>query len=260
MELYAIVGIIGIILVGILIAVCRRESYSLEHFTAIRDHPAAPENTRYVYWTGGYDSTFAILQVLANTDLSVQPIYISAIIDNDPDSKVRRQNHQQEIKAIHNIASTIRERFPNRLLDVWFVDKVEITDTVAESMKTLHQRGMVRRPVCQYGALAQYSLDLDQPVDLAVHNEIPKTSMMYKAIHDKIDHQMIKPQLFNTQPELAIYRQFRFPTLHLTKQDMYKYAKDGGYDDILHDTWSCWYPTKRGEPCGRCIMCRERII
>lgn len=258
MELYAIVCI-SIILVGILIAVCRRESYSLEQFTAIRDQPAVPENTRYIYWTGGYDSTFVILHILATTDRYVQPIYISAIIDNDPDSKVRRRNHQQEIRAIHNISSIIRQRFPNRLLDVWFIDKIQITDTVAESMKKLHKRGMVRRPVCQFGALSQYSLDLGQPIDLAVEY-CQNSCIMYKALHDKLEHQRVKSDLFETQPELAIYQNLRFPILYLSKQDMYRLAEDEGYDDILHKTWSCWYPTKEGEPCGRCVMCRDRII
>ncbi len=40
---------------------------------------------------------------------------------------------------------------------------------------------------------------------------------------------------------------------------MLNIAKKGGYEDVLGMTWSCWYPVN-GKPCGRCIMCHERII
>ena len=36
-------------------------------------------------------------------------------------------------------------------------------------------------------------------------------------------------------------------------------SEKGGYKHIMKMTWSCWYP-KNNKPCGRCIMCRERII
>ena len=49
------------------------------------------------------------------------------------------------------------------------------------------------------------------------------------------------------------------PVIGYTKKDMYTEAAEYKYEDILNLTWSCWYPRK-GKPCGKCIMCRERYI
>ena len=41
---------------------------------------------------------------------------------------------------------------------------------------------------------------------------------------------------------------------------MLKIAERGNYKDILTHSWSCWYPKQNGIPCGKCIMCKERIL
>ena len=46
---------------------------------------------------------------------------------------------------------------------------------------------------------------------------------------------------------------------YLSKKNMYDIANKNGYHVFLEKTWSCWYPVN-GKPCGRCVMCRERII
>jgi len=43
------------------------------------------------------------------------------------------------------------------------------------------------------------------------------------------------------------------------KKEMLEEAEQKGFDDLLYYTWTCWYPIK-GEPCGECHVCNERII
>ena len=46
----------------------------------------------YVFWTGGYDSTFRICQLLIKEKVAVQPVYISdKYIDNHQQSNTRRK-------------------------------------------------------------------------------------------------------------------------------------------------------------------------
>ena len=137
-----------------------------------------------------------------------------------------------------------------------------VSPRVKHAMKRLHRRGMVRRPVCQYAYLAQYAINLGKPIEIAVEHE-PHGSIMYRAIHDKVvgdtSNRKIDTGLYHHQPELAVYENFRFPTLHLSKRAMLNRARHTGFSDFLYNTWSCWYPVN-GKPCGRCIMCKERII
>lgn len=251
--------IVLVILHFIFQATQNKPYHNVEHFENLQE-------PIYIFWTGGFDSTFRVLQALIDEEQVVQPIYLSAVIDNDPNSSTRRHNHQQELKTMRSLESKIRQRYPfhsKNLLKLRIVDQIDISPKTAQSMKKLHQRGLVRRPVCQYGGLAQYSLDIDKPIELAVEHE-PKSSMMYRAIHDKVDNRHylnrhIRKEIIEAQPEFDVYRNFLFPTLHMSKQAMLQHAKERGYGDFLKETWSCWYP-RNGKPCGRCIMCHERII
>ena len=87
--------------------------------------------------------------------------------------------------------------------------------------------------------------------------------MMYSSIHDKVEgnrkNRRIKKSIIQQQPELDIYKFFIFSTLEYSKKDMLEISKRHGFSHILDMTWSCWYP-QNGKPCGRCIMCRERLI
>ena len=60
--------------------------------------------------------------------------------------------------------------------------------------------------------------------------------------------------------DLEIFKNFRFSICHLTKNEMKEIALKNNFFYILNITWSCWYPTKEGQPCGKCQMCIKRII
>lgn len=221
--------------------------------------------TYYIFWTGGYDSTFRILQALIVDKSNIVPIYLSGIIDNGPSNKTRRKNNKQELAALRNITSEIYKRYPHlrkMLKPLVIIPEVKLDRTVSDSMEILYRRGMVRRPICQYGALSQVSLDMNRPIEMAVEKE-PHSSMMYKTVHSRVTGEgidrKISDKVINREPEFNIYRNFRFSTLHLSKKDMLREAKKYGFDDLLRKTWSCWYP-HNGKPCNRCIMCKERIV
>ena len=221
--------------------------------------------TNYIFWTGGYDSTFRILEALLVDKVIIVPIYLSGIIDNNANKKTRRNNNKQELAALTKIIKIIYETYPNEakyLKPLLIIPEVTISKKVVTSMDILYRKRMVRRPVCQYGALAQVSLDMNHPIELAVEKE-PDSSMMYNSIYNKVQGHgincKIKSTLIKRYPELEIYQNFRFSTLHLSKKDMLKIAIKHGFSNILKLTWSCWYP-QNGKPCQQCIMCKERLI
>jgi hypothetical protein len=54
---------------------------------------------------------------------------------------------------------------------------------------------------------------------------------------------------------LALFERFRFPIIHLYKDDAAKIAESGGYRRLLDHTWFCHEPVG-GQPCGHCRPCR----
>jgi hypothetical protein len=52
-----------------------------------------------------------------------------------------------------------------------------------------------------------------------------------------------------------------YPLHNRSKKDLLDKAKANGFDKILYLSWSCWFPNpKTGKECGKCPMCKERII
>ena len=50
-----------------------------------------------------------------------------------------------------------------------------------------------------------------------------------------------------------------FPIVRLSKKEIIDLATQYNFNNILKMTWSCWFPIN-GKPCGKCPMCKERII
>ena len=214
----------------------------------------------YIFWTGGFDSTFRLLQLLLEENKIVQPIYIKSNIDNEEGTSTRRFNQKQELTSIYEITKHILITYPNaKLLPITIVDTINISDVVKKNMMILHKQKKVRRATCQYGALAEYSLSIDKPVEISVENE-PNSKMKktVDSIIKNIDGKLvIDPNVFVKNPELKIFKNFVFPIINLSKKDMIVISKNKKYIPILKMTWSCWYP-KNGKPCNRCIMCYDR--
>jgi hypothetical protein len=223
----------------------------------------------YIFWTGGYDSTFRLCQLLIDDKKIVQPIYISDIIDNIKEKNTRRHNKEFEYNAMKEIRKKLNNDFPftkKTFLPLIDIKKINIDSDIQQSMHILKDQKRVRRATCQYGGLAQVAKNIrnktGKKVEICVERE-PHGSMMYNTINDKVNCKEnicnLKDKLNQYDSSLKIFKDFEFTTLHLSKKDMLNIAKKNNYLDVLKMTWSCWYP-QNGKPCGKCIMCRERII
>ena len=124
-------------------------------------------------------------------------------------------------------------------------------------MKNLYYNyDVFTRPFNQYGSLAQASLNLDAPVDLGYHwEDSANSTKLYKTLHKIVKN----GKIVSDMKEYDIFKNFRFPIINYSKEDMLQYAKTHNFDNVLYNTWSCWHPVN-GKPCGKCAMCKERII
>jgi 7-cyano-7-deazaguanine synthase in queuosine biosynthesis len=222
-------------------------------------------NPVYVFWTGGYDSTFRICQLLIRYKTAVQPVYIAdKYIDNHKEKGTRRQNHINEKNSREDIIAALHRKFPHTkklLKKTMIVKNANYDAEVIAAMKELKRKKYVRREKCQYGAMAQVAKNLDKHIEVCaevggfIHKKLrtklkchAKTGCEYRDYTFTADGQ---------DTGLGIFNRFVMPIIGYNKEDMYNEAVEYNYEDILNLTWSCWYPRK-GKPCGKCIMCRER--
>ena len=215
----------------------------------------------YLFWTGGYDSTFRLCQALLDENKIVTPIYISyKHLDNLPNKTYKRNSQVNELNAINKITQYIKKQFPYKFINLkplLIIPKINISKHVLISMKNLWIKGKNHRALSQYGGLAQVSLDLNTPIEIAVENS--KHSTMRNMVIKDIIKQHNSYKIKNTKDDIYIFRNLLFPTIFYTKKDMLNIAIQNGYDNILNITWSCWFPIN-GKPCKKCPMCYQRII
>jgi hypothetical protein len=229
-------------------------------------------NPVYIFWTGGYDSTFRVCQLLVVERVKVQPVYISdPYLDNKKTSNTRRHNHKQEYKTMDNLTKMINKKFPytkELLLPLIDIDNIKIDDETNKDMVMLQKRKYVRRARCQYGGMAQVTKNLDKHIEMCAeiggffHRYVHKKMNCYGK-NDKCKYRDLTIMDVKHLPRedkcLKTFSRFVLPLIAYTKKDMYLIAKKHNFDDILNKTWSCWYP-RNDKPCGKCVMCRERFV
>ena len=214
--------------------------------------------TCFIFFTGGYDSTYRLCEAAIIEKKNVVPIYINdPDIDNEKGKRVKRRNNAQEITSQKKIIDKIKTKFPEakkRIKNIVVYNEVPLDQDTKDQMKIIKDHSYVRRATCQYGAMAQITKNIKTPVEVCAE----KGGHFEKKLKNKLMPNVMALDVAR-HTELRLFKDFRLPLFNMTKEDMLKKSHAHGFDDILMNSWSCWYP-KKGKPCGRCIMCKERIV
>lgn len=209
----------------------------------------------HLFWTGGWDSTFRLLDLILIHNQTVQPFYVI-----DPE----RRSFPLEIKAIGEIKAAILERKPEAkelLFPTKFtrLGEIPLNERITEQYHRLLKVGHLGG---QYEWLARFAdwvnlHDLElcvQKGDFAF-NFLERN--VIKENDAKVDYFRLKTNFSN--PNLALFKYFRFPIFNLRKEDIHSQAINNGFEDIMQLTWFCHRPLKNGLPCGNCTPCNEAI-
>lgn len=217
----------------------------------------------YIFWTGGYDSTFRLCQLLIRHKKQVQPIYIiDPNLDNYEDKNTKRKNHKFEINAMKKIKKMLHNKFDhilklNLLMPLIVIKKVKYDTSIKKKMLELKKKKYVRRSQCQYGGMAQVCKNLEKKIEVCAE----VGGFFQKKLKNKIycDNKNCYFKNFSDSDKcLSIFNNFLLPVINYTKEDMYQESLKYNFNNILNETWSCWYP-KNNKPCNRCDMCRNRL-
>lgn len=193
-------------------------------------------------WTGGWDSTFRLLQLCLVEGRRVQPIYVI-----DPD----RPSTRTELLAMRRIRERIVERGAGDLVsptEVHVRSDYEVPDTVNEAFARVAARVTVGS---QYIWLAAVAIANGwQDVEIGMHrweSERPFTDLAFSG------QVCAHPTIADPDVRLLL-SPWSFPLLSLSKRDMAAIAEREGFLDILSLRWFCHRPIA-GRPCGFCVPC-----
>lgn len=207
---------------------------------------------KYILWTGGWDSTFRVLDLLLVKNETVQPHYIL-----DP----QRKSTAMEIATMDQIRSEVIRRRPDaaaRFKPTVLVDRNSIPadETITADYNRLRSRIHIGT---QYDWLCRYARHsgvngLELGMVKGGHFEQIISSDM-AVVSDGADR-YITVNNPPTVPELQIFLGMHFPVMFYSKLDMGELAKQNGFADLMEMTWFCHTPTPQGKPCGICEPCR----
>lgn len=184
-----------------------------------------------VLWTGGWDSTFRVIQLLS-LGSDVIPHYIC-----DPG----RASTSFELSAMQRIRQLLKsdERFLGNLLPlnvVEFSDFEKYPD-ISEAYLEIMRECYIGE---QYKWIAEYCRSRKiESIDISVLN----------------NPFILKYHGSNDYPYSLIFENLNFPLINFSKVEMKKWCIDNGFISIIEESWFCHSPTRSGKPCGTCSPC-----
>ncbi len=212
-------------------------------------------------WTGGWDSTFQLLQVVLKYHSTVQPYYII-----DPN----RKSMANELLAMRKIKLELFSSFPESkrlLLPIIFckVDDIEIDVDIEKAFQNFRKEKHIG---IQYLWLASYcKKNLISDMQLSIEkSNLPDSSLWDSNLEGKLVEKNINNQIvevldssFKGTKEYGVFQYFTFPLIQTTKLDMLEIAREKSWFDILEQSWFCLFPTNNNKPCGICKPCTQTL-
>jgi hypothetical protein len=213
------------------------------------------------FWTGGWDSSFRVLELLLRYRCEVQPIYVA-----DP----YRKSRQNEVLAMNRIREALGGRFPDaalRLRETIFLEKDELEISALSSQWHAQLRSTIEIS-WQYEWLAAVGdtvgfgkIEMSfQGNDTGPHFEFIRqhaTKREYPCGGSTYELEEWEPT--NAFEEaMQLFHHFTYPTIHTPKAAMDAVAEENGFADMLRLTWFCHYPIGE-DPCGACSVCRHVV-
>ena len=202
-------------------------------------------------WTGGWDSTFRLLQALIIERTPVQPLYVINPV---------RASHSHEMRAMERIRAEVVARFPFTAELLQPTRTTDFGDILPdpEITKSFNRLADKSHLGTQYEWLARFASQTQFcDLELAVHRDDKAHGFLQDWVRAEkttgTTAYVLKPEALET--DLRIFKFFRFPLFDYTKLRMRDEAAAHGFDMLLNLTWFCHSPRPDGRPCGACAGC-----
>lgn len=218
--------------------------------------PTTDSGCVHLLWTGGWDSTFRLLQLLLQHRVLVVPHYL-----DDP----TRPSTQIELETMRRISDRLRAGYPYtrellRPLRISPVGNVAQDAEIDRALQDIREKVFIGS---QYSWLPAYCKHnaIDE-MELGVHVD-DKVQALLRSFAMEFQHPggfrsvRVDP-VHSGSPEYTLFRYFSFPLFGIDKVGIGERSEAEGWSDIMDMTWFCHRPL-RGRPCGICAPCLYTI-
>lgn len=201
-------------------------------------------------WTGGWDSTFRLLQLLLLDRRFVQPYYL---ID------ARRPSTGAEIKAMSDIKDRLFKEHQGTRALLRPTEYTEVNDIlpdteITEAYRTVAESSFIGN---QYDWLARFCKQKGMhDIELCIHRDDTARAVLAPYLEGQTGCLAACSSTTGDVPEqvCTLFRYFQLPMLGLSKLDMAATVRERHWTALMDMTWFCHRPRK-GKPCGMCNPC-----
>ena len=218
--------------------------------------PLSDKEDVALLWTGGWDSTFQLLQLLLVQRRRVTPFYLM---------HPKRLSTDKEIRTMKRIQDHILKEYPHTFELLHPTQYFSATDIppdpeISETYQSLRKENYMGR---QYDWLSRFcKANGIADIQLCIHRHDKAHFFVEQIVSEGIDGLQtvfrVDPK-FKNRKEYVLFRYFSFPIFELSKVEMAAVADKRGWKEIMNMTWFCHTPTKNETPCGKCNPCLYTI-
>lgn len=215
-----------------------------------------------VFWTGGWDSTMRVLDLVVHYGCRVQPIYI---VDRT------RRSWSIELERMDLIREKLQSDYPDRASGLLPMNRIELSDLDTSKLENHPYFDFAERfnTSPQYAFLSLVSEAAGYPkIEVAMHAE--DNASDFEILRENVREvhlgcgattlemsEITDPQT-PTERAMKVFDTYRLPYLFTHPNELAEMAKSHGLNSMLGLTFTCRIPF-RGEPCGVCETCRYAI-
>lgn len=207
-----------------------------------------------VLWTGGWDSTFRMLELALDNQNSrtIMPIYVTGD---------KRPSEPKEIETMYELLQQLREISNNEILDLTIINKDEIPQDRDITNTFEYIRGIVKIG-SQYEWLARLAM-MHPGIEIGIEKPNGEYSGCVAAIEKTgkmicSDGICVVDQESSSRECRLLFQNFNFPLITRTEEEMVASVRQWGYEELMKKIWFCHTP-KNNEPCGYCRPCQQKM-
>ena len=212
----------------------------------------------YLFWSGGFSSTYRLCQLLLIEEKPVQTIYLNTNNNNILQTEM-------EIRSIKNIRKTIIKDYPilkSRFPPTLYVNRIKKDTQISNKYKFLHtEYGYFNNIDINfeiYENIARFSYHYKFPIELTIDGDeynMNQALSRYLEDFNLVKHKKLNENIPVKYNYLHIFDKCLFTISHLTKKKLKQIAINNNFFYILNMSWSCENPTENKMICTICPKC-----
>lgn len=207
-----------------------------------------------ILWTGGWDSTFRVVELSREENVIIQPVYV--IDPNRVSTEYEKRSMNDIVSALKQKPETKAEFMPTVM---YRLEDIPRDDDISRAYHIIHAETKLGS---QHEWLAWLG-KLHPNMEMGTEAGSAETSHIINAIErfctldikDNIGYVNHKK---STEEGNLVLGWFTFPIITRTEVEMLKIIRKWGYEDVMKHIWFCHDPIN-GKPCGFCHPCEVKM-